>query len=88
MTSVALYSPEEISEMTRNKLSPFTLKRLARDKKIDCVRGERNKILFTEAHVNSLIESMTQKSENTQKAEAAPTLAFKGTSRSRKLRQA
>lgn len=82
-----LYSPEEVSDMTRGKISPYTLKRLARSRKIECLRGERDKILFTKSHVTALIESWTQPCDS-QPSTPAVGLAFAGTARSRKARGA
>jgi len=83
MDDFSLYSPNEVSDMTRGKISPYTLKRLARSGKVACVRGERDKILFTKAHVATLIESWTQHGEP-EPVSSAVGLAFAGTARSRK----
>lgn len=86
MSVLDLYSPEEASGLMRNQVSPHTLRRLARENKIDCVRGERSKILFTEAHLEGLIETWTQRAESPQVKAPGLDLAFQGTSRSRKAR--
>jgi len=88
MSVLDLYSPEEASRLMRNQVSPHTLRRLARENKIDCVRGERSKILFTTAHLERLIESWTKRADSHRVEASGVTLAFQGTARSRKARGA
>lgn len=83
--SLELYSPEEVSEMLRRKVSAWTIRKLAREKKIDHTRIERGKILFTEAQVKSFLESCTRPATAVIAVEES-ALAFQGTSRSRKSR--
>lgn len=86
MDDLALYSPEEVSKLTRGKISPWTLKRLARDGEVDCVRAERDKILFTKDQIRSII---LRWSRSATREPVAPEVAesrvlFQGTGRSRK----
>ncbi|WP_102158732.1 hypothetical protein [Zhihengliuella halotolerans] len=81
----ALYSPEEISEMMRGKLSAWSLRKLARDKAVECVRINGGRILFTAAQVERLLEEWTQ---SPKREPVAPevALAFEGSPRARRLR--
>lgn len=83
--NLELYSPEEISEKLRRKISPWLIRKLAREKKIEHTRIERGKILFTEAQVKEFLESWSQPVAVAPAVQSVG-LAFSGTSRSRKAR--
>lgn len=83
--SFELFSPEEVSERTRKKISPWKIRQLAREGKIEFVRIERGKILFTEAQIQGFLSAWTQTVLPPPPAEQSG-LAFKGTSRSRAAR--
>lgn len=85
VAAVELYTPDEVSEMMRGKISAWTIRKLAREKKIEHVRIDRGKILFTHAQVSSFLESRTQTVlAGPTVSKQVDTLAFRGTSRSRK----
>ncbi|MGV2855366.1 helix-turn-helix domain-containing protein [Glutamicibacter sp. AGC13] len=83
--NVALYSPEEVSVELRRKVSPWTIRKLAREKKIAHTRVERGKILFTEAQVKAFLESCVRQADSAPEVEPE-ALAFQGTSRSPRAR--
>lgn len=83
--NLELFSPEEVSEKLRGKVSAWTLRKLAREKKIDHTRFERGKILFTEAQVHAFLQRWEQPANVRSHAEIHEVpLVFQGTSRSRK----
>lgn len=86
MDDLALYTPEEISKMTRGNISAYTLKRLAREKKVGCVRGERDKIMFTKQQIKELIDAWSKSPEREPVAPEV-AIAFQGTSRSMRARR-
>jgi len=83
--NLELYSPEEISDKLRRKVSPWLIRKLAREKKIEHTRIDRGKILFTESQVKAFLDSCSRPAEAAPAVEAVG-LAFVGTSRSRKAR--
>ncbi|WP_247041954.1 hypothetical protein [Arthrobacter rhizosphaerae] len=54
-----LYTVPEISVILRH-LSVYTIRRLARQGKVDWVKGERNSVLMTEGQIAALLKHLTQ----------------------------
>lgn len=86
MMNLELYSPEEISGMLRGKISAWSIRKLARESKIEHVRVDRGKILFTQAQVQAFLQAHTQRVVAAPVPANAGGLGFQGTSRSRKAR--
>lgn len=84
--NLELFSPEEVSERMRRKISAWKIRQLAREGKIEFVRIERGKILFTEPQIQAFLESWTQSVAAMQPVVEEP-IAFKGTSRSHAARK-
>ena len=52
-----LRTPEEVSDMLVH-ISPFTIRRLVQQRAIPYTKGERGKVLFSRANIDSLINHL------------------------------
>lgn len=58
MTLPRLYTPEEVAAEVGH-LSPYTIRNLVSQRRIPCVRGTSNAILFTEELVEVMLDLLT-----------------------------
>jgi hypothetical protein len=82
--NMTLRTPEEVSEeLGPDKIGPYMIRRLVKERKVACTKLARGRIVFTHAQVEAMLAYLEQPAQAAAAAPVAQVSPFAPTSRSK-----